>query len=76
MQTLSPPPSQSYWGTALTALICGSLIMLFSLGIRHGFGLFLQPISTEHGWGRETYALPWRSRIWSGGEPAGGRHAG
>ena len=27
------------------------------MGIRHGFGLFLQPMSTELGWGRETFAL-------------------
>ncbi|MEZ5478403.1 MAG: MFS transporter [Thiolinea sp.] len=74
MQTLSPPPSQSYWGTALTALICGSLIMLFSLGIRHGFGLFLQPISTEHGWGRETYAFAMaiQNLVWGVSQPVVG----
>src|SRR4030095_5671786 len=26
-------------------------------GIRHGFGLYLQPISHDMGWGRETFAL-------------------
>ena len=27
------------------------------MGIRHGFGLFLQPVSIEMGWGREIFAL-------------------
>ena len=47
----------SKWNGAGVALACGSLILLFSLGIRHGFGLFLQPISLEQGWGRETFAF-------------------
>jgi len=31
--------------------------MLISFGIRAGFGLFMQPISMEHGWGREVLSL-------------------
>jgi hypothetical protein len=27
------------------------------MGIRHGFGLWLQPITQEMGWTRETFAL-------------------
>ena len=27
------------------------------MGVRHGFGFWLQPISQEHGWTRETYSL-------------------
>ncbi len=27
------------------------------MGIRHGFGLFLQPMSADLHWGRETFAL-------------------
>jgi len=38
-------------------LVCGSLIMLISFGIRAGFGLYMQPISMEHGWGREVLSL-------------------
>lgn len=44
---------QSKWGGATIALICGPLILLLSLGIRHAFGLFLQPITVEQGWGGE-----------------------
>jgi MFS family permease len=38
-------------------LICGALIVTLSMGIRHGFGLWLQPITVERGWTRETFAF-------------------
>ena len=38
-------------------LICGALIVTLSMGIRHGFGLWLQPVTMERGWSRETFAL-------------------
>ena len=45
------------WRTPLVVLVCGSLIMLISFGVRAGFGLYMQPISMEHGWGREVLSL-------------------
>ena len=36
---------------------CGGLILLLGFGIRAGFGLFLQPMSLEFGWGREVFSL-------------------
>jgi MFS family permease len=38
-------------------LICGAAIVTLSMGIRHGFGLWLQPITMDRGWSRETFAL-------------------
>ena len=38
-------------------LICGALIVTLSMGIRHGFGLWLQPVTMDRGWSRETFAL-------------------
>jgi MFS family permease len=38
-------------------LLCGACILTLSMGIRHGFGLWLQPITMERGWSRETFAL-------------------
>ena len=38
-------------------LICGAAIVTLSMGIRHGFGLWLQPITMTRGWSRETFAL-------------------
>ena len=62
---------QSKWGGATIALICGSLILLLSLGIRHAFGLFLQPITVEQGWGRETFAfaIALQNLVWGASQP-------
>ncbi|MFY7865883.1 MFS transporter [Roseateles sp.] len=38
-------------------LLCGALIVTVSMGIRHGFGLWLQPITMDRGWTRETFAF-------------------
>jgi len=38
-------------------LLCGAAIVTLSMGIRHGFGLWLQPITMEHGWTRETFSF-------------------
>ena len=38
-------------------LLCGAAIVTLSMGIRHGFGLFLQPITMDRGWNRETFAI-------------------
>ena len=55
-------------------MACGALILLFSLGIRHGFGLFLQPISLEQGWGRETFAfsIALQNLVWGISQPFAG----
>ena len=38
-------------------LLCGALIVTISMGIRHGFGLWLQPVTMDRGWTRETFAF-------------------
>ena len=38
-------------------LAWGALILALSMGIRHGFGLWLQPITQARGWTRETFAF-------------------
>jgi MFS family permease len=38
-------------------LLCGAMIVTLSMGIRHGFGLWLQPITQAQNWTRETFAL-------------------
>ena len=38
-------------------LICGASIVTLSMGIRHGFGLWLQPITQAQDWSRETFAF-------------------
>lgn len=43
--------------SAAQVLLCGAAIVTLSMGIRHGFGLWLQPITQEQGWTRETFAF-------------------
>ena len=38
-------------------LACGAVIVTLSMGIRHGFGLWLQPITQAQSWTRETFAF-------------------
>ena len=46
-------PKLSMW----QVLLCGAAIVTLSMGIRHGFGLWLQPITQAQGWTRETFAF-------------------
>lgn len=48
-------PAQSL--SLAQVLLCGATIVTLSMGIRHGFGLFLQPITQAQNWTRETFAL-------------------
>lgn len=52
-------------------LVCGSVILALSLGIRHGFGLFLTPMSLENGWSREVFAfgIALQNLIWGLSQP-------
>ena len=43
--------------STLQVLICGAMIVTLSMGIRHGFGLWLQPVTQANNWTRETFAL-------------------
>ncbi|MBC5766353.1 MFS transporter [Ramlibacter albus] len=38
-------------------LACGAMIVTLSMGIRHGFGLWLQPLTQAQGWTRENFAF-------------------
>ncbi|QDZ29263.1 MFS transporter [Noviherbaspirillum sp. UKPF54] len=40
-----------------TVLIASGMVLTLAMGVRHGFGFWLQPISQAHGWTRETYSL-------------------
>jgi len=43
--------------SAAQVLICGAAIVTLSMGVRHGFGLWLQPITQAQGWSRETFSF-------------------
>jgi len=38
-------------------LACGAAIVTLSMGVRHGFGLWLQPITQAQGWTRESFSF-------------------
>ena len=47
-------------------LLCGATIVTLSMGIRHGFGLWLQPVTQSQGWSRETFsfAIAIQNLVW------------
>ncbi|MBS5840719.1 MAG: MFS transporter [Pseudomonas sp.] len=45
------------WRNSGWVLLGSALILALSLGVRHGFGLFLSPMSAQFGWGREVFAF-------------------
>lgn len=55
-------------------LLCGAMIVTLSMGVRHGFGLWLQPITMERGWSRETFsfALAVQNLAWGIAGPIAG----
>jgi predicted MFS family arabinose efflux permease len=47
-------------------LICGAAIVTLSMGVRHGFGMWLQPITQSQNWSRENFAwaLAIQNLVW------------
>ena len=62
------------WRTPTVVLVCSGLILTLAMGIRHGFGLFLQPITADLHWGRETFALALavQNLVWGATQPVAG----
>ncbi|OXH85860.1 MFS transporter, partial [Burkholderia multivorans] len=52
-------------------VLAGGLIMGAALGIRHVQGLFLTPVTLDHGWSREAFglALALQNLIWGIAQP-------
>src|SRR5690606_27951095 len=61
----------------LWILVLSSVVLTLSLGVRHGFGLFLAPMSAEYGWGREVFAfaIALQNLIWGLVQPITGAFA-
>ena len=64
----------SVWRTSGWILLGSALILALSLGVRHGFGLFLSPMSAQFGWGREVFAfaIAFQNLIWGLAQPFAG----
>lgn len=61
----------SVWRTSFWLMLGASLILALSLGTRHGFGLFLSPMSDDFGWGRGVFAfaIALQNLIWGIAQP-------
>jgi MFS family permease len=55
-------------------LLCGGIVVTLSMGIRHGFGMWLQPMTQEFGWNRESFAfaLALQNLVWGASQPVVG----
>lgn len=64
----TPPPSSDRLLPMWQVLLCGAAILILSMGVRHGFGLWLQPLTQARGWGREdfAFALAIQNLAWGG----------
>jgi len=62
------------WRTPAAILVCGCLIGALGFGPRSALGLFLTPISSAHGWGRDVFALALAIQmlLWGAGQPFAG----
>ena len=58
-------------------LIGSAIILALSLGVRHAFGLYLVPMSTEFGWGHNVFslAIAMQNLIWGAVQPITGAFA-
>jgi predicted MFS family arabinose efflux permease len=74
---MTPSIAAAHWRTPTVVLVASGLILMLSMGIRHGFGLFLQPMSTDLHWGRETFAFAMavQNIVWGAATPFAGMFA-
>ncbi|WP_420348969.1 MFS transporter [Pelagibius sp.] len=77
--TASAPtePQSPFWRTTLFVIAAGCLLALLSFGLRSSFGLFLDPMSSEFGWGREVFAIAiaLQNLLWGLSQPVAGAFA-
>ncbi len=59
------------WRTPLVVLLAGVAVLILSFGTRASFGLYMAPISSDLGWGRETFAfaLALQNLMWGVSQP-------
>src|SRR5436309_610948 len=52
-------------------LLTCSMVLSIAIGLRHSFGLFLQPMSMDNGWGREvfSFAIALQNLFWGLSQP-------
>jgi MFS family permease len=63
--------STKRWQNPTAILLCGGAIIMLSLGIRHGFGIFLRPMTLDLQWPRATFAfaIALQNLVWGFSQP-------
>lgn len=74
MASTSVLSSSSTWRTPLIVILAGCVIATVGFGLRSTFGLFLNPMTIDQGWSRETFALALaiQNLLWGVGVPIAG----
>jgi MFS family permease len=74
MTQLSAAARSLTWRTPAVIILCGCLISMIGFGPRSTFGLFLTPMSTDNGWGRDVFALAFalQNLLWGIAQPFAG----
>ena len=72
--TAATSSSLKTWRTPLLVIVAGCMISTVGFGLRSVFGLFLEPMTVDHGWSRETFALALaiQNLLWGAGVPVAG----
>jgi MFS family permease len=63
--------------TLKNVLLATGVVLTLAMGVRHGFGFWMQPISQANGWTRETYSLAqaMQNLMWGAAGPFAGMAA-
>jgi MFS family permease len=74
MTQLSAAARSLTWRTPAVIILCGCLISMIGFGPRSTFGLFLTPMSSDNGWGRDVFALAFalQNLLWGMAQPFAG----
>lgn len=72
--TAEAPKINPNWTAHILVLAAGCLIGMFAFGPRSATGMFLLPMTTDFGWGRDTYglAIAIQNLVWGIGQPFAG----
>ena len=68
------PSKLAAWRTPAVLIAVGCVIALITFGPRSALGLFLTPLSFDHGWGREafSFAIAIQNLLWGAAQPFAG----
>jgi MFS family permease len=69
--TSPTPTTRPFWRSVPVILVAGCAIGALGFGPRSTMGFFLTPMSSEHGWGREVFALAIaiQNIVWGAAQP-------